>query len=326
MQFNLRHSVTVKWEPTAYVQISGNNIVISSLDGSLEGTRSSDVSLYNGSTTIQLSEPNNGSTQNFASGISGDNVVWYSYDERANTPVQIFLYNGSSNIQLNNNDRTYYDYPARISGNNVVWIAEDANNTAHLFLVTIPVWSATSTTLPSDIYDLVLTGTDNIDGIGNELSNSISGNNANNVLDGKLGDDYLYGKAGQDTLLGDLGSDSLIGGLGADAITGGAGADRFIRQYSNTGIDTITDFDVAEDLFCISASGFGGSLTSGTVIKRSQFRLGTAAADRSDRLIYDNDTGSLFFDADGTGLSDQIQIAQLTPGLEMSNANIFVFA
>jgi Ca2+-binding RTX toxin-like protein len=172
----------------------------------------------------------------------------------------------------------------------------------------------------------VLTGTDNIDGIGNELSNSISGNNANNVLDGKLGDDYLYGKAGQDTLLGDLGSDSLIGGLGADAITGGAGADRFIRQYSNTGIDTITDFDVAEDLFCISASGFGGSLTSGAVLKRSQFRLGTAAADRSDRLIYDNDTGSLFFDADGTGLSDQIQIAQLAPGLEMSHANIFVFA
>jgi hypothetical protein len=52
------------------------------------------------------------------------------------------------------------------------------------------------------------------------------------------------------------------------------------------------------------------------------FQLGLSATDGSDRFIYDNISG-LFFDADGTGLSAQVQLATLSPGLALTNANVF---
>lgn len=99
-------------------------------------------------------------------------------------------------------------------------------------------------------------------------------------------------------------------------------------------VDTITDFNVAEDSLLVSASGFGGELISGAVITQAQFTVGEAALDESDasgaasavRFIYDSTTGGLFFDADGTGISEAIQVERLSSGLAMTNANIFVFA
>ena len=63
-----------------------------------------------------------------------------------------------------------------------------------------------------------------------------------------------------------------------------------------------------------------------TLITEAQFTVGEAALDESDRFIYNSTTGGLFFDVDGTGLTDQIQIAQLATDLAMSHFNIFVFA
>lgn len=125
--------------------------------------------------------------------------------------------------------------------------------------------------------------------------------------------------------MGEGGSDRLIGGSGADTLTGGDGEDFFIRKYINGGIDTINDFNVAEDTLLFSASGFGGGLVAGAAITLDQFTIGLEAVNESDRFIYDNTTGSLFFDADGTGLSQQVQIAQLSTGLAMTADNIFVF-
>ncbi len=116
--------------------------------------------------------------------------------------------------------------------------------------------SSVKYSLGANLENLTLTGTA-YSGYGNTGLNTLTGNEANNLLSGKSGDD---------TLLGLIGSNRLVGGLGADILTGGAGADRFIRKYSNTGVDTITDFNVAEDHFLVSASGFGGGLVSGTVI------------------------------------------------------------
>ena len=183
---------------------------------------------------------------------------------------------------------------------------------------TNPLQSSVTTTLAADVKNLALVGTDNIDGTGNTLNNIIAGNDANNTL---------YGSNGNDILIGNGGSDRLIGGLDDDTLTGGAGADRFYRKYSTTGIDTITDFDVTEDTYRVSASGFGGGLIRGNVISVDQFTIGTGAADSSDRFIYNSTTGGLFFDADGIGDAfEQVQIATLSTALAMTNANIFVFA
>ncbi len=60
------------------------------------------------------------------------------------------------------------------------------------------------------------------------------------------------------------------------------------------------------------------------MITEAQFTVGEAALDESDRFIYNSTTGGLFFDADGTGISQIIQVAQLSSGLAMTHANIFV--
>ena len=94
--------------------------------------------------------------------------------------------------------------------------------------------AAVTFTLPDasqNIENLTLTGTDNIDGIGNTLNNVLTGNNGNNVLSG--GD-------GNDTLLGGLGNDTLTGGEGNDTYVHVAGgpSDSFIENPGE-GSDTI---------------------------------------------------------------------------------------
>jgi Ca2+-binding RTX toxin-like protein len=158
---------------------------------------------------------------------------------------------------------------------------------------------------------------DPLNGTGNQLDNTITGNNASNVLSGKRGND---------TLLGEAGDDRLVGGVGEDILTGGDGADRFYRWRSGTGVDTFTDFQVGEDLLYFSAKGFGGDLVSGGVLGEEQFSLGTSATTESNRFIYDTDTGNLFFDIDGIGDRAQVQIANLSPGLALSNTDIYIFA
>ena len=177
--------------------------------------------------------------------------------------------------------------------------------------------SSVTTTLPAGEANLTLTGSNNINGIGNELDNIIAGNDANN---------RLRGRSGNDTILGNGGSDRIVGGSGNDILTGGDGADRFFRSYSTTGIDTITDFQVNEDKLFFSASGFGGGLTAGAVLSSNQFTFGPDAWDASTRFIYDSKNGALFFDADGTGAIEQVQVATLSAGLEMGYNNIFIFA
>jgi Ca2+-binding RTX toxin-like protein len=64
----------------------------------------------------------------------------------------------------------------------------------------------------------------------------------------------------------------------------------------------------------------------GTLLSAKQFTLGTGSTTSSDRFIYDSDTGNLFFDIDGIGDIAQVQIANLSSGLAMTNADIFIFA
>lgn len=61
--------------------------------------------------------------------------------------------------------------------------------------------SSVSYTLPTDVENLVLLGTANINGTGNSLNNLIIGNTGNNILSGGGGQDTLQGGWGNDTYL-----------------------------------------------------------------------------------------------------------------------------
>ncbi|MEA3194555.1 MAG: hypothetical protein QOD26_2888, partial [Betaproteobacteria bacterium] len=82
------------------------------------------------------------------------------------------------------------------------------------------VRSSVSYTLPEEVENLVLTGSDNINGTGNAQRNRIVGNSGNNILDGGEGSDQLIGGAGNDTYVLDDGSDAVIEqeGEGTDTV------------------------------------------------------------------------------------------------------------
>ncbi|MBP6367336.1 MAG: calcium-binding protein, partial [Nitrosomonas sp.] len=168
-------------------------------------------------------------------------------------------------------------------------------------------------TLPSNVDNLILSGTSTINGIGNNLANTIIGNAAANQLSGNADNDTLNGGAGIDTLDGGLGNDVLIGGTGKDSF-----------KFTTAGnIDTITDFVTVDDTIKLENAVFKKLTTTGT-LGVSRFKIGTQATDADDYIIYNNVAGTLLYDADGNGAGAAIQFAAVGAGLSMTNADFVV--
>lgn len=152
-----------------------------------------------------------------------------------------------------------------------------------------------------NVENLRLTGTANLNGTGNNAANVLTGNDGNNSLTG--------GK-GADRLIGGLGNDKLIGRTEADTLTGGGGADSFVfnTKPSNTSVDKIVDFSSADgDKLVFDHAIF--TALSLSKFSDENFVLGTKALEADDRLIYDQTTGTLSFDADGSAAGAAIHVA-----------------
>src|SRR4051812_47154252 len=108
------------------------------------------------------------------------------------------------------------------------------------------IMSSIGRVLPAYVENLILTGTANINGIGNLQDNVLVGNAGNNTLTGVTGADYLYGFGGNDV---------LWGGAGGDTIDGGEGIDTAVYTGSNEGVYV----DMSINLY------FGGHATGDTL-------------------------------------------------------------
>ncbi|MEH2074238.1 MAG: calcium-binding protein [Nostoc sp.] len=149
----------------------------------------------------------------------------------------------------------------------------------------------------------------------------------NNTLNGGAGNDSLNATSstGDNFLFGGNGNDILTGGNGNDTLYGGDGTDTFaFNSYSEEGIATIYDFNAANEIIQVSAAYFGGGLSIGS-LSANQFTLGTSATAIAQRFIYDNSTGGLYFDQDGSAAGfTQVKLAQLSAGLSLTNNNFVV--
>ena len=121
-----------------------------------------------------------------------------------------------------------------------------------------------------------LFGIENV--IGSAFEDEIAGNGIANRLSGGKGDDLLAGRGGRDIL------------------TGGAGADHFLFDVNPDGsnnIVRITDFVHAIDKIELEPVNFQAL---GLTFTPDEFRIGAAAKDASDRIIYNPVTGALIYD------------------------------
>lgn len=154
---------------------------------------------------------------------------------------------------------------------------------------------------------------------------NLTGNTLNNLMYGNAGNDTLIANAGNDSLYGGNGNDVLAGGAGNDVLTGGGNNDAFVfnTALGASNIDTIVDFSVPQDTIRLENAIFT-ALTATGVLGASAFALGAAATTAAQRIIYNNTTGALFYDADGVGGAAQIRFATLNPGLAMTAADFLV--
>ena len=191
-----------------------------------------------------------------------------------------------------------------------------------------------SYTLTPNVEKLILFGAAAINGVGNDLGNTLTGSYVANTLSGGLGNDTLYGAGGGDTLNGDAGvdtlngdagadrlnggdaNDMLRGGAGRDVLSGGLGADRFIWDdgefglSSTVGADLIIDFSVAEgdkiDLALVDANA-----TSAATDEAFTFIGSAAFSGIAGQLRFEVIAGNTYVQGDTNGDS----VADLWIGL-----------
>ncbi|MEB3341008.1 multicopper oxidase domain-containing protein [Okeania sp.] len=190
------------------------------------------------------------------------------------------------------------------------------------------------------------TGDDSIDGGNNgdniyglEGDDVLNGNLGNDLLHGFQGDDSLNGGAGNDSFRGGKGDDILTGGEGADilngeqgddTLTGGAGTDLFVFDTdlvfdtSTLGVDSITDFNEAEDLIELDAVTFTAFDTTENM--QASFAVVSSESDAATSeafIVYDGTSGNLYYNVDGTvpgfGSGGQFATLEGAPALAAEN-------
>lgn len=130
--------------------------------------------------------------------------------------------------------------------------------------------------------------------------------------------------------MGGGGKDRLEGGFGSDTLVGGQGQDSFVFRThpGKSNVDRLTDFNPRDDLIRLDHLIFkklgGAAFDMPVGLRADAFHVGTRAADREDRILYDKGNGELWYDADGSGSSKAIKFAQLSPDLALTAKDFLV--
>lgn len=141
---------------------------------------------------------------------------------------------------------------------------------------------------------------------GTSKDDKLTGSNGNDRIEGRGGNDMIWGKGGNDILVGSSGKDSFT----------------FDTKLGPSNIDVILNFNVKDDTIRLNDTVFT-KLKSGTLSSKN-FAVGPKALDVEDLIIYNNKTGGLFYDPDGSGPTRAIQFAKVDAGLKLTSADFLV--
>ncbi|MCB1502539.1 MAG: hypothetical protein KDK07_22635 [Bauldia sp.] len=176
-----------------------------------------------------------------------------------------------------------------------------------------------------------------------ETINGLAGNDTiharggNDKVDGGPGSDLIFGEAGGDSMAGGEGADTvdggdgndlLNGGPGNDSLTGGPGADRFAfttaLKPKGTNVDTIADFSAPSDSILLDNAIFKKLKKTGPLAAKF-FEVGKKAHSKKDFIVYNDKTGDLHYDKNGSKKGGALLFAHLEGSPDdVSAADFFV--
>jgi hypothetical protein len=146
---------------------------------------------------------------------------------------------------------------------------------------------------------------------GNDTGATLTGTGARENIVGYDGNDELFGMGGADNLFGGNGADTLDGGAGADVLKGGDGADVFKLANLEANIsDLIVDYDASE-----------GDAVDVTML------FDVNGGDVADFVSYNDTTGELSVDTDGTGVSEDpevVAVIETSPGVPAAAGSVTI--
>jgi Ca2+-binding RTX toxin-like protein len=254
----------------------------------------------------------NGGANTLSGGGGADYLLGYGDDD-----ILIGNSDAASTLQGGTGNDTYY---VTRTGDSIIEFAGEGNDR----LITSVNYTLSAGQEIETLSAADQNGSAALDLTGNDYGQLIFGTNGANTMSGNGGADQLAGFGGDDILLGGDGDDLLNGGAGHDVLNGGAGADLFVfaDTLGGSNVDGIQDFATGADRILLDHDVFSGLATG--ALASSAFVLGTGAGDADDRIIYNQATGELWFDADGSGATAPVLFATLAPSTSLAASDFAV--
>jgi Ca2+-binding RTX toxin-like protein len=143
-------------------------------------------------------------------------------------------------------------------GDDIIEYASDPGNDTIFASIS---WSLESQTSLYGVENLVLQGSADLQGVGNDLANALVGNTGNNFLDGDEGDDVINGGGGNDVMIGRTGNDAYFVDSGMDSVieNAGQGSDTI---YSSTHLALTANIENLVLLGSADLQGYGNGLNN----------------------------------------------------------------
>jgi Ca2+-binding RTX toxin-like protein len=156
-------------------------------------------------------------------------------------------------------------------------------------------------------------------GAENVVSNPAGGHAAGDQIKNF---ENVFGSLFDDSLTGNSASNILTGGYGNDELTGGGGNDTFVYRYASEDGDTIHDFNSGDKIQIVksgyeisNAVGLNGfRLNNFAIDYFVQNSTGQATKSGHGQFIYNTSNDTLYWDYDGTGIADSVEVAVFSNG------------